>query len=108
MGNKLTCCWRKQERNESSSNNRRQRTLEDKYVPSHHETEPTITSVSRQLSSSTNLQHISEREPDGKSVYPLIVIKISRTENISTALLSVAILKSMFYAARQIWYVNFI
>ena len=81
MGNKLTCCWRKQD-NESNSNNRRQRTLEDKYLPSHHGSiEVPAKSISRQLSSSTNLQHISEREPDGKiACHVMLDIKINQSE----------------------------
>ena len=63
MGNKLTCCFMKDEA-DNSTHARRNKHVEDKYMPS-HESEHPLTASAEHLSGSTNLQHISEREPDG-------------------------------------------
>ena len=57
MGNKHSCCVYK------SSNGYRKKD-EERYIPT--DTEEPQTQPPPQVPSSTNLQHISEREPDGK------------------------------------------
>ena len=60
MGNKQSCCI-------SASPKAPRKKVEEIYAPEDHVVEPP---PPQRLASSSNLQHISEREPDGESSSP--------------------------------------
>ena len=74
MGNKQSCCIY------STPRERRKKT-EEKYIPTDKREDPVNQTTLSAQASSSNLQHISEREPDGE-IYIMNMIQLAQYLNL--------------------------